>query len=272
MSRVDLPISDYVGDQTSVLDQGIRIIQSSIDVLAELGYLPACRMMMTLLQCIKSARWPEDHPLSILPSIEPDTIKPKSGLPDSLIALTSTRASDLIQKFSKTSARLSVPQLDKVISALPRVSISLADISPTGMTLTITRQNPSTTPDFKIYAPRFPKPQTEGYFLIITGEINNEIIALKRVSWSSKNNTGNRNKNNTSGQNKRHGPAVTARATIKFQDDSSSGSTRKVNVRLISDAYVGMEWTLNGIEVPTADMAGPSSGAKTVEVAAQVEK
>ena len=36
-SRIDLPISDYVGDQNSVLDQSIRIVQASIDVMTELG-------------------------------------------------------------------------------------------------------------------------------------------------------------------------------------------------------------------------------------------
>ena len=60
MSRIDLPISDYVGDQNSVLDQSIRIIQASIDILTELGYLSSCLMMISLLQCIKSARWPAD--------------------------------------------------------------------------------------------------------------------------------------------------------------------------------------------------------------------
>ncbi|PHH64830.1 hypothetical protein CDD81_3896 [Ophiocordyceps australis] len=32
-SRVELPISDYVGDQTSVLDQAVRIVQAAIDVV-----------------------------------------------------------------------------------------------------------------------------------------------------------------------------------------------------------------------------------------------
>src|SRR6202012_5390347 len=72
MSRIDLPISDYVGDQTSVLDQAIRIIQASIDVLTEFGYLSSCLEMIKLLQCIKSARWPTDNPLSILPGIQAD--------------------------------------------------------------------------------------------------------------------------------------------------------------------------------------------------------
>ncbi|KAK5008699.1 putative steryl acetyl hydrolase mug81, partial [Cryomyces antarcticus] len=69
-SRIDLPISDYVGDQNSVLDQSIRIIQASIDVLTELGYSSSCSMMMTLLQCVKSARWPDDGPLSIFPGVD----------------------------------------------------------------------------------------------------------------------------------------------------------------------------------------------------------
>ncbi|KAK5293299.1 putative steryl acetyl hydrolase mug81, partial [Cryomyces antarcticus] len=69
-SRIDLPISDYVGDQNSVLDQSIRIIQASVDVLTELGYSSSCSMMMTLLQCVKSARWPDDGPLSIFPGVD----------------------------------------------------------------------------------------------------------------------------------------------------------------------------------------------------------
>ncbi len=79
MSRVRLPITDYVGDKTSVLDQSIRIIQASIDVLAELGHLSSCLQMAKLLQCIKSARWPTDPPLSILPGVDPD--KPRTPRP-----------------------------------------------------------------------------------------------------------------------------------------------------------------------------------------------
>ena len=72
MSRIDLPITDYVGDQNSVLDQSIRIVQASIDVFTELGYLSSCTVMITLLQCIKSARWPEDGPMSIFPGVNPN--------------------------------------------------------------------------------------------------------------------------------------------------------------------------------------------------------
>jgi antiviral helicase SLH1 len=69
MSRIELPITDYITDQNSVLDQAIRIMQASIDVLAELGYLKAVRMMISLMQSIKQARWLHDGTLAQLPGV-----------------------------------------------------------------------------------------------------------------------------------------------------------------------------------------------------------
>ncbi|MDA4133103.1 MAG: hypothetical protein OK454_08275, partial [Thaumarchaeota archaeon] len=80
MSRIGLPITDYVGDQTSVLDQAIRIMQASIDVLTELGYLSSCTEMMKLLQCVKSARWPTDPAVSILPGVQPEHVESDTPL------------------------------------------------------------------------------------------------------------------------------------------------------------------------------------------------
>ena len=53
-----------------MLDQSSRIIQASSDVLTELGFFSSCRTIMTLLQCVKSARWPDDGPLAILPGVD----------------------------------------------------------------------------------------------------------------------------------------------------------------------------------------------------------
>jgi antiviral helicase SLH1 len=305
MSRIDLPISDYVGDQTSVLDQGIRIIQASIDVLAELGYLPACRMMVTLLQCIKSARWPEDHPLSILPGIEPEILtaavassetknKKSANLPESLVALSSMRPTTVVQALNETLSLtpsfrpLATHQVDKIVSsALPRLSIAVSDISAKSITISLARQNTPLTSDFKIHAPRFPKPQTEGYFLIVTASTgdashgNGELLALKRVSWF---NPQNRNKNsgqNSRGQRRNNG--TTAKATVKFPEEfllssqpTGAAATRKVDVLIVSDSYIGMEWKTSGVEIPVfsdSNGEGPSSRlSRTVDVDARVEK
>lgn len=58
-AHLELPISDYVGDQKSVLDQCIRIIRGAIDVLGELEYSESRETAETLLKCVEKGRWPE---------------------------------------------------------------------------------------------------------------------------------------------------------------------------------------------------------------------
>ncbi|KAJ5101298.1 hypothetical protein NUU61_003520 [Penicillium alfredii] len=265
MSRIDLPISDYVGDQTSVLDQGIRIIQASIDLMAELGYLPACQMLMTLLQCIKSARWPEDHPLSILPGVQVEN--PQHALPGSLVALSSQPAasiSDFVKKLHLP------PQFTRATSQLPHLTIAVANASAKGMMVSLSRRNPATNPDYRIYAPRFPKPQTEGFFLIVSSALpdgtDGELLGLKRVSWPPMSKQRGNNKGNSiagssqSGsahqQNRNGGGSLTVRSSVKFPESvlsqlpsATTGGTAQVNVRVISDSYIGMQWNLSDVEV-----------------------
>lgn len=51
-SQVELPITDYVTDLKSVLDQSIRIIQAMIDVCANSGWLSSSITCMRLLQMV----------------------------------------------------------------------------------------------------------------------------------------------------------------------------------------------------------------------------
>jgi antiviral helicase SLH1 len=255
MSRIDLPISDYVGDQISVLDQSIRVIQASIDVLAELGYLYACRRMICLLQCIKSARWPDDHPLSILPGIEPVGPKPDET-PNSLAALASLplpSASSLIQKLCPSSTISQ--QFSKAASVLPHISISLSNLSMNCLTVVLTRQNPHENSEFRIYAPRFPKPQVEGYFLIISaitdsGE-DGDLLVLKRMAWPPTIDNGRKGNRPVNARSETGPPVV--RTTVTLDDNFSNhnvGAKKRVNVRVVSDAYIGMEWLISGVELP----------------------
>ncbi|RAH78973.1 DEAD/DEAH box helicase [Aspergillus japonicus CBS 114.51] len=298
MSRIDLPISDYVGDQTSVLDQGIRIIQASIDVMAELGYPHACQMFMSLLQSIKSARWPEDSALSILPGVDiSNTTDSKGGknnssvLPPTLAALAALHTGAISSLARKLTLSASQAQFAKAAAYLPNLAVSIATITPRGVTVSIVRKNAPMDRDCRIYAPRFPKPQTEGYFLLIysakpDGQ-DGELLALKRVSWQ----TGPRGKRNGQNNNSGRGAAgtssnsssgsgsiakkpnerqqqqqqqqqLTVRSSVKFPENPAAPSTKHVNVRVISDSYPGMEWTVTRVEVPT----GAATGAETQSV------
>lgn len=250
--RIDLPITDYVGDQNSVLDQSIRIVQASIDVLTELGYLSSCNMMITLLQCIKSARWPDDGPLSILPGVDTDKERQRAkegkSRPRSLAQIHNISKSALSQVLTTVGVpRGSQPQIDKVLSSLPNLQIHIPNPSALSLTANLTRLNPATNPDYRIYAPKYPKPQSEGFFLIVADTVKDEVLALKRVNWPPA------EKVRSSGGNR------TSRSIVKLAPETVE---RKVYVWVISDSYVGMEWRIEGVVVPGVPVLEDDGGKK----------
>lgn len=248
-SRIDLPISDYVGDQNSVLDQSIRIVQASIDVLTELSYLSSCVMMTTLLQCIKSARWPHDGPLSILPGVEVEKEQQRiargNSQPRSLAQIHDIPKPALSQALRTIGVPPSTqPQVEKIIKTLPHLQINILNTSALNLTVSIARLNPALQPDYRIYAPKYPKPQSEGFFLIAADAAKDEVLALKRVNWPPGSGGGNR---------------PTTRSMIKL---SAETVERKVDVLVVSDAYVGMEWRIEGVEVPGVPILEEAGGKK----------
>ncbi|KAK3686849.1 putative steryl acetyl hydrolase mug81 [Vermiconidia calcicola] len=239
-SRIDLPISDYVGDQNSVLDQSIRIIQASIDVLSEMGYLQSCRMMMTLLQCVKSARWPQDGPLAIFPAVDADEEKKRvaSGKkPITLIEATTGSRSAL--EAALREVHLPNPSHDRVLkplSRLPQIRVNASEVNALGFSVNLSRINPAQDREFRIYAPRYPKPQSEGFFILVSDAAKGDLMALKRFNWPS--------------PDKVRGASATKpskRCVIKLPD---SGTERKVKVLVVSDSYIGMAWPVGDLDIP----------------------
>ncbi|KFA60510.1 hypothetical protein S40285_07868 [Stachybotrys chlorohalonatus IBT 40285] len=237
MSRLDLPITDYVGDQTSVLDQAIRIIQASIDVLVEQGMLSSCLQMMKLLQCIKSARWPTDAPASILPGIDPTS---KDDTPLAKIStFTPQQASGLARKLGVPPGQQS--RFARAVSALPNVAVSVDGVTTRSLTVAIRRSNPLVERDARIYAPRFPKPQTEGWFVLVADATRDEVVAVKRVSWASRGKTLDR------------GSRPSVKATISVPE-AEGRQARKLDVVVASDAYIGLEHRMS-VEIPAPPVA-----------------
>lgn len=247
-SRIDLPISDYVGDQNSVLDQSIRIVQASIDVFTELGHLSTCMQFMTLLQCIKSARWPDDGPLSFLPGVDADKerariVKDNSEPRDTnqLIGLSKQSLSNVLNALQVPAA--SRPQAVKVIDMLPNVKLDVIETTALGLTTTLTRLNDHPSPEYRIYAPRYPKPQSEGFFVVVADAAKDDVLALKRANWPS---TGSGSGGQVPSKGKGKRGQVTARAVFKLQPGHEE---RKVRLFVVSDAYVGLE-RQKEVEVP----------------------
>ncbi len=253
MSRIDLPITDYVGDQTSVLDQAIRIMQASIDVLTEMGHLSSCLQMMTLLQSIKSARWPTDPPLSILPGIEPESVKDKMSLAE-LVSRTP-------QQISQLAKRLHVPvavqsRFARAASILPHVSVTANDATALSLTVNVKRLNAVVERDARIYAPKLPKPQSEGWFVVVGDVARDEVIAVKRLGWSSPGKGGGSAARKIDTKTK-----PTARAVIKLPAPKP-GQARKVDVIVVSDAYVGLEHRVLGVDIPAPPIVDDATDKK----------
>ena len=70
MHRGTLPSSDYLLDTKTVMDNAARVIQSMIDISAEMGLLCVVVRLVRLLQGITQARWPHDDPFLTIPHVE----------------------------------------------------------------------------------------------------------------------------------------------------------------------------------------------------------
>ncbi|EAQ88122.1 hypothetical protein CHGG_04741 [Chaetomium globosum CBS 148.51] len=267
MSRIPLPITDYVGDQTSVLDQAIRIIQASIDVMAELGYLSSMLQFIRLLQCVKSAQWPDEKPDSILSGVAAD---PEPEQPTLQEIPTGPRSE--ISKYPPKQVQVQIqPQkparnpssqnrrAPKAAPSLPKLNVSVDDVKTGSVTVNLRRLNPVTEREARMYAPRFPKPQTEGWFVVVGDFARDEVLGVKRVGW--------RPANNQSARDGRRavvevGERPTARTVVKVPAaGEGAGKGRSVDVMVLSDGYVGMEWTVKGVQLPAA----PTVDAGVVE-------
>ncbi|KAI1431506.1 Sec63 Brl domain-containing protein [Xylaria sp. CBS 124048] len=236
MARIDLPITDYVGDQTSVLDQAIRIIQASIDVLTELGYLSSCLEMIKLLQCIKSARWPEDKPSAIFPGVHENSARDDTPL-QKMSSFNKSQVQAHAKKLGVPSAQQH--RFSRAVSVLPDISATAENVTALSLTVSLKRQNPIVEREGRIYAPKYPKPQTEGWFVIVCDKAKDDIIAVKRVGWTQGPN-----------QSVKVGTKPTAKAVIKLPEPYKHSNGRKVDVLVLSDGYIGMQYEISDVAIP----------------------
>jgi activating signal cointegrator complex subunit 3 len=68
--RCPLPITDFITDTKSVLDQSIRIIQGMIDIASHKGFLTTTMNLVHLIQMIIQGQWIDQSPLINIPCFE----------------------------------------------------------------------------------------------------------------------------------------------------------------------------------------------------------
>lgn len=226
LSRLPLPISDYVTDTKSVLDQAIRILQAMVDIQADKGWLTAVIRTITLLQMIVQARWVTDSTLLNLPAMTPQNIEYLwNRRIESLAELLPLSQKELIALMNKAPDPPSKPvcrKLVDIVSKLPRVQFQCQtnkhEYEP-GQEVTIRcRFKRFSGHHTKIYAPKWPKAKLEGWFVIVGCEEDEKLYACKRIRvehrWKS--------------------------SSLKFEAPEAPGKAT-YQVYMLSDSYLGLD-------------------------------
>ncbi|RIB18575.1 Sec63 Brl domain-containing protein [Gigaspora rosea] len=237
-ARAKLPITDYVTDTLSVLDQAIRISQAMIDISVERKILATCLNIMTLVQCIKQARWPDESSLLTLPGITSQMIGSlahKGQIITCIGELTNLSEGELIKLFKSVNLSESeVQKICKIVSDIPSIEIGCridADnesLTPeVEYTLSVSTERFKLKSDYdgRIYSPRFPKPQYESWWILLGDSNSDTIIDLKRVNM----------RGGTSGTFMKK-----IQSKLKFVAPKQEGKYA-YTVFLISDGYLGID-------------------------------
>ncbi|KAJ3219925.1 activating signal cointegrator 1 complex subunit [Dinochytrium kinnereticum] len=247
-SRVKtLPCADYATDTTSVLDQSIRIMQAMIDVSASRGYLKTTKGIMTLMQCIKQARWPHDSPLLMLPHMAEELVElvQLNGNALGLQELIDLPSDQVKKVFSKVSSLRDsqVNDILDVVGKLPKVELKVALENSAelqgcfevfcgktyDLKIAANRSTKKPTDGFRCFCPKFPKAQQESWFAVLGDTNADELIAMKRVNPS-----GNR------GRSKDRALS----STLQFTAPNTPGDY-VYSIDFISDAYLGLDASAN---------------------------
>lgn len=253
--RLLLPITDYITDTISVLDQSIRVLQAYIDITAEQGCLSTTLMLCKTMVSIKQAIWDDSSPIAILPGVDPGLAHKFSG---SLQSLPIARPQELRKIARKVGVGEDhMQKFFKVAHAMPNLQIKPAQSTVETIKIDTHRLGTTYGPDFKAYTPLFPKAQTEGWFVLLCDIENDEILALKRASF----NQASRSTTKMVIPDECHGMTV----TLMVVSDVYPGVVYEQELQLLGDAAT--DSTKHKTEVVVPSMSVDSGADKTHYVA-----
>lgn len=228
-SRLDLPVSDYITDTRTVLDNSMRILQAMIDIAADRCWWETCLSIMKTIQNIMQARWHDDNSLMQLPHINnaeaAHRIEKKFQL---------TGIQNLVKLFGKQKKQVSAclaqefgDALSKdmvyALSRMPNISVTsqFCTQEKQFIEISVVRDKACSIKGVpKSFSPCFPKVKEESWWCAIVD--GDKLIALKRFSFGSK-------------------------AEFKIHLDQSPPlmallhASRLPDVHLICDSYIGFD-------------------------------
>ncbi|KAG8652395.1 DExH-box ATP-dependent RNA helicase DExH14 isoform X2 [Manihot esculenta] len=218
-SQLELPISDYVTDLKSVLDQSIRIIQAMIDICANSGWLSSSLTCMRLLQMVMQGLWfDKDSSLWMLPCMNADLLSSlsKQGISSvqHLLDLPKATLQAMIGSFPASKLYQDLHHFPCIKTKL---KLQKKDADGTkSLSLNIKLERTNSRKSSRAFIPRFPKIKDEAWWLVLGNTSTSELYALKRVSFSD-------------------------RLVTRMDLPSSFTTVQGTKLMLISDCYLGFE-------------------------------
>jgi len=192
MGRTPLPMADYATDTKTVLDQAVRVLQAMVDIAADAGGLANALGAMALAQMVCQAAWQTMPQLLLLPHVTPELAtaieRRDGGRCASLASIAGMDDSSLHRIFAALNER-ERRDVIRAVRAFPLVDVRLLlpantealRLAPDAEgTLSVALSRTNRPNGRKIYAPRFPKPKGEGWWLVLAD--GPELLALKRIS------------------------------------------------------------------------------------------
>ncbi|XP_058788470.1 DExH-box ATP-dependent RNA helicase DExH14 isoform X2 [Vicia villosa] len=219
-SQLELPISDYVTDLKSVLDQSIRIIQAMIDICANSGWLSSSITCMHLLQMVMQGLWfDKDSSLWMLPCMNADLVTslskrgiysiqelldiPKAALQTVTENFPASKLYQDLQHFPNVKMKLKLQQKETDGEKGHIINIRL-------------EKHNSRRHSSRAFVPRFPKIKEEQWWLVLGNTSTSELYALKRVSFSD-------------------------HLVTSMKLPQTTANLQDIKVFLVSDCYIGFE-------------------------------
>jgi len=246
--RVTLPISDYVTDTKSCLDQSMRIVQAMIEFSADRRWLDSLLACMGLQQMLMQGLWQGQNSLLVLPHASSSFVHglQEKGISDlrSLLVLLHEKPSKFRKYLSRFVSHPSAcSEVERAVRALPLLqarcrivlpSLEEEDVASSGreggewyvLTLDLRVENRNQCASVPTaQAPRFPKSKEEGWWVVVGHAHTKELLVHQRVSFASQ-------------------------KQVKLQVNARSASyhslsERTVHVWIVSDCYMGLDVRLS---------------------------
>ena len=219
---LELPISDFITDTKSVLDQAVRILQAMVDVSADRGALLTALNTMHLLQMIIQGQWLHTSPFKYLPNFTNTIINSLHAnsidtIPE-LLALDNKTLHTILREYLNERQ---IKEITNVLSIIPIIDIRyhLQDQynASEEIQLTLDLNRLSKASKSGVYAPRFPKFKDEGWWLVI-GDNHGDLVALRKINF----------------------PFKTTKTTLSFDAPDIPGEY-EYSFYFMSDSYIGID-------------------------------